>query len=184
MKKVCIYCSSSEPAENIRQATIAICSAFKSLDLELVWGGSDVGLIKLVADTVQASGARIHGVSLARLASQTKEHADSMYMAQTLSERVETMISMSDSFIIFPGASGTLDEFAHTLELRRLGLHQKPVILFNLDGFYDGLLAYFDEVHRHQMQTIWIDASTRKIAPISEIVQVARTTDEVLAWVR
>ncbi|MFO0703904.1 MAG: TIGR00730 family Rossman fold protein [Patescibacteria group bacterium] len=180
MKKVCVFCSSSPAANKFEKPVIEFCNKFSDMGYELVWGGSNVGLMKLVAETVKSSGAKIHGVSLEKLLTQLRHDADSIYVAKSLAERVDKMIEFSDAFVILPGGSGTLDELAHVIELKRLGYHNKPIVIFNIEGFYDGIIKYFNEVFENEMQFIWKD-NQRVKAPIEFILHVATEAEEVHA---
>jgi uncharacterized protein (TIGR00725 family) len=90
----------------------------------LVWGGSDAGLMKVVADGVRETGGRLVG----------------MVIAKDLAERKALLLAGSDAVVVMAGGLGTLDEATEILELRKHRLHDKPVVLLNTAGFYDGLI--------------------------------------------
>ena len=106
----------------------------------LVWGGSDTGLMKVVADGVQETGGRLIGISVNLLRDKARTNADEMVFAEDLAQRKALLLSHSDAFVVMPGGLGTLDEATEILELRKHGLHLKPVVLLNTAGFYDGLV--------------------------------------------
>jgi len=105
----------------------------------LVWGGSDTGLMKVVADGVRETGGRLRrglgGVS----PGLGKKDADEMVIARDLAERKALLLAKSDAVVVMAGGLGTLDEATDILEQRKHGLHDKPVVLLNTAGFYDGL---------------------------------------------
>jgi uncharacterized protein (TIGR00730 family) len=105
----------------------------------LVWGGSDTGLMKVVADAVRESGGRLVGVSVDLLRASARTDADEMVFARDLAERKAQLLARSDALVIMAGGLGTLDEATEILELKKHGLHDKPVVLLNTAGFYDGL---------------------------------------------
>ncbi|GAA2506252.1 TIGR00730 family Rossman fold protein [Streptomyces gobitricini] len=109
----------------------------------LVWGGSDTGLMKVVADGVQEAGGRLVGVSVDFLAAKARAGADEMVFAGDLAERKALMLSRADAVVIMVGGTGTLDEATEILELKKHGKHTKPVVLLNAAGFYDGLKEQF-----------------------------------------
>jgi uncharacterized protein (TIGR00730 family) len=109
----------------------------------LVWGGSDVGLMKVVADGVQEHGGRLVGVSVTFLSTAARAGADEMIIAKDLAERKAEMLARSDAIVILVGGTGTLDEATEIMELKKHGLHEKPVVLLNTAGFYDGLKEQF-----------------------------------------
>jgi uncharacterized protein (TIGR00730 family) len=109
----------------------------------LVYGGSDVGLMKVVADGVQEAGGRLIGVSVGFLETVARPGADEMVVAADLAERKALLLAKSDAVVIMVGGTGTLDEATEILELKKHGLHTKPVVLLNTAGFYDGLKEQF-----------------------------------------
>ncbi len=109
----------------------------------LVWGGSDVGLMKVVADGVQEAGGRLVGVSVDFLSAKARPGADEMVIARDLAERKKLLLEKADAVVIMVGGTGTLDEATEILELKKHGRTDKPVVLLNTAGFYDGLREQF-----------------------------------------
>ncbi|MFI1798529.1 TIGR00730 family Rossman fold protein [Streptomyces sp. NPDC020379] len=105
----------------------------------LVWGGSESGLMKVMADGVQESGGRLVGVSVEFLAASAREDADEMVITRDLAERKAQLLARADGVVVMVGGTGTLDEATEILELKKHGIHRKPVVLLNAAGFYDGL---------------------------------------------
>ncbi|MFF8954379.1 TIGR00730 family Rossman fold protein [Streptomyces sp. NPDC014894] len=105
----------------------------------LVWGGSESGLMKVVADGVRAAGGRLVGVSVDFLSHVARADADELVVAADLAERKALLLARSDAIVVMVGGMGTLDEATEILELKKHGKHQKPVVLLNTAGFYDGL---------------------------------------------
>lgn len=135
----------------------------------LVWGGSDVGLMKLVADGVQEHGGLLVGVSVTFLAAKARKDADEMVIAADLAERKAELLARADAVVIMVGGTGTLDEATEILELKKHGLHAKPVVLLNTAGFYDGLKQQFQRM----------DAEGFLPLPLTDLVFFAE--DEVAA---
>ncbi|MFE7751949.1 TIGR00730 family Rossman fold protein [Streptomyces sp. NPDC057428] len=111
----------------------------------LVWGGSESGLMKVVADGVQEAGGRLVGVSVDFLAAKARTDADEMVIAKDLAERT-LLLEKADAVVIMVGGTGTLDEATEILELKKHGKHTKPVVLLNTAGFYDGLRQQFQRM--------------------------------------
>ncbi|MBY8881614.1 TIGR00730 family Rossman fold protein [Actinacidiphila acidipaludis] len=109
----------------------------------LVWGGSESGLMKVVADAVQASGGRLVGVSVEFLQGVARTDADEMIVARDLAHRKAELLLRSDAIVVMVGGTGTLDEATEILELKKHGMHTKPVVVLNSAGFYDGLEQQF-----------------------------------------
>ena len=106
----------------------------------LVWGGSDTGLMKVVADGVQEAGGRLVGISVELFRELARKDADEMVFARDLAERKALLLARSDAVVVMVGGLGTLDEATEILELRKHRLHNKRVVLLNTAGFYDGLI--------------------------------------------
>ncbi|GAA4780828.1 MULTISPECIES: TIGR00730 family Rossman fold protein [Streptomyces] len=109
----------------------------------LVWGGSDCGLMKVVADAVEDTGGRLVGVSVEFLHDKVRARADEMVVARDLAERKALLLARSDAVVVMVGGTGTLDEATEILELKKHGHHGKPVVLLNTAGYYDGLKEQF-----------------------------------------
>ncbi|MGA5131918.1 TIGR00730 family Rossman fold protein [Streptomyces olivoreticuli] len=105
----------------------------------LVWGGSESGLMKVMADGVQESGGRLVGISVEFLAASARKNADEMVITKDLAERKAQLLARADAVVVMVGGTGTLDEATEILELKKHGMHGKPVVLLNAAGFYDGL---------------------------------------------
>ncbi|MFC4030714.1 TIGR00730 family Rossman fold protein [Streptomyces polygonati] len=126
----------------------------------LVWGGSDVGLMKVVADGAQEAGGRLVGISVEFLHHLARPSADEMVIARDLAHRKAELLLRSDAIVVMVGGTGTLDEATEILELKKHGLHSKPVVLLNTAGFYDGLKQQFRRM----------DAEGFLPLPLSELV--------------
>ncbi|QLE74096.1 TIGR00730 family Rossman fold protein [Streptomyces rectiverticillatus] len=112
----------------------------------LVWGGSESGLMKVMADGVQESGGRLVGVTVEFLAARARSGADEMVVTRDLAERKAQLLARADAVVVMVGGTGTLDEATEILELKKHGIHDKPVVLLNAAGFYDGLKAQFQRM--------------------------------------
>ncbi|MBB5116821.1 lysine decarboxylase [Streptomyces eurocidicus] len=112
----------------------------------MVWGGSESGLMKVMADGVQESGGRLVGVSVEFLAAKARKGADEMVITRDLAERKAQLLARGDAVVVMVGGMGTLDEATEILELKKHGMHGKPVVLLNTAGFYDGLKQQFQRM--------------------------------------
>ena len=114
----------------------------------LVWGGSNTGLMKEVADAVQNSSGNIIGITMEQIREKARTNADTMIVAKDLRERQDVMRAHSDAFVLLPGGLGSLDEITEILEFKKHGKHNKPVIILNTGGFYDGLRTQLKRMHK------------------------------------
>lgn len=147
IESVCVYCASSTGTSGaVVEATVALGVLLAERGIELVYGGGSVGLMGLVADTVMGAGGRVTGIIPTGLFPKEVGHAGITELVEvdSMHARKAEMIRRADGFIALPGGFGTLEELAEVLTWGQLGIHQKPVGLVNVDGFYDGLLAFFD----------------------------------------
>lgn len=140
----------------------------------LVWGGSESGLMKVLADSVQEAGGRLVGVSVVFLQDKARANADEMVVAVDLAHRKAELLLRSDAIVVMVGGTGTLDEATEILELKKHGLHGKPVVLLNSAGFYDGL----------EQQLRRMDAEGFLPRPLSELVYFAKDGAGALAYLR
>jgi uncharacterized protein (TIGR00730 family) len=114
----------------------------------LVYGGGRVGLMGICADAVLAGGGRVVGIIPRHLQDLEVGHhgLSELKIVDTMHERKRMMFDLSDAFCALPGGLGTLDEFFEIITWRQLGLHDKPVVLVNAEGYWDRLLGLIDEI--------------------------------------
>jgi uncharacterized protein (TIGR00730 family) len=114
--------------------------------IELVYGGGAVGLMGILADAVMDAGGSVTGVIPQGLFSREVAHdrLTRLHQTATMHERKALMYELSDAFIALPGGLGTLDELFETLTWAQIGLHAKPVGLLDVNGYFDGLMAFLD----------------------------------------
>jgi uncharacterized protein (TIGR00730 family) len=137
--KICVFLSAADLDERYTRPAREFAAAIGKGGHTLVWGGSNTGLMKVVADGVQETGGRLVGVSVELFREVARVDADEMVFAKDLAERKALLIAASDAVVVMVGGLGTLDEATEILELRKHKLHEKPVVLLNTAGFYDGL---------------------------------------------
>ena len=127
-------------------ATVALANELVARNITLVYGGGAVGLMGLLADTVLEGGGEVIGVIPRNLFGKEVAHRGNTELIETdgMHERKALMYERSDAFVALPGGIGTLDELAETTTWGQIGLQDKPVGVLNIDGYYDGLLAWLD----------------------------------------
>lgn len=151
IQRICVYCASS-PGTNaaITAATRELGRQLVEAGIELVYGGGTVGLMGLLADTVMQGGGAVTGVIPTRLFPREIPHRGLTTLVEvgSMHERKTRMFELSDAFIALPGGFGTLEEVAEVTTWAQLGIHDKPIGLLNVDGYYDPLLAWLDRAVR------------------------------------
>ncbi|MFI6022791.1 MULTISPECIES: TIGR00730 family Rossman fold protein [unclassified Streptomyces] len=141
--RICVFLSAADLDERYTRPARDFGELIGKGGHTLVWGGSDTGLMKVVADGVHEAGGRLLGVSVEFLANKARPGADEMVIAADLAERKRLLLEKSDAVVIMVGGTGTLDEATEILELKKHGRTDKPVVLLNTAGFYDGLEQQF-----------------------------------------
>ena len=147
--RVAVYCGSSVGKSEIyAEKAIELGNAIAQKGYGLVFGGSSYGLMGKVADAVLSQGGEVIGVMPKHLMSKEKVHSKltQLYIVDSMHERKKKMVDLSDGFIAFPGGCGTLDEYFEAFTWAQIGLHAKPVILYNVNGFYDALILHFNKM--------------------------------------
>ncbi|MFF2025107.1 TIGR00730 family Rossman fold protein [Streptomyces sp. NPDC058171] len=140
---ICVFLSAADLDERYTRPARQFAELLGRGGHTLVWGGSDSGLMKVVADGVQHNGGRLLGVSVEFLSQFARPGTDEMLVARDLAERKALLLEKADAVVVLVGGMGTLDEATDILELRKHGKHTKPVVVLNTAGFYDGLRAQF-----------------------------------------
>lgn len=136
----------------------------------LVWGGSNSGLMRLVAEEVRAAGGKLVGVSMPVYEEEAFVGADELLIAADLFDRKRLMIERSEAIAILVGGIGTLDEATDIIEFKREGMHDVPLVILNTDGFYDPL----------RDQLALMEKAGFLDRPASELVDFAATSHEAL----
>lgn len=158
IKTVCVYCGSG-PGTNPRfvEAAIGLGKALAENGIRLVYGGGSIGLMGAVATSVLDHGGTVTGIIPDFLT--TRENAlkrvQEMIVTPDMHERKRLMFERSDAFVALPGGIGTLEELVEQLTWQQLGRHSKPVLLANIDGFWEPLMALL----AHMRATEFIRAS-------------------------
>jgi uncharacterized protein (TIGR00730 family) len=143
MKRITVFCGSSQGNDEIYklQATL-LGQTLAKQNIELVYGGANVGLMGAVADGVLSEGGKVIGVLPDFLRSKEIAHKGltELIFVESMHERKNKMNDLCDGVIALPGGFGTLEEFFEMLTWAQLGLHKKPIAILNIEGFYDDLL--------------------------------------------
>jgi uncharacterized protein (TIGR00730 family) len=147
LRRVCVFCGSSNGANPLyRDAAIQFAQLLARRNLSLVYGGGRTGLMGAIADTALAQGIEVIGVMPQALIDKEVGHfgITDLRIVQSMHERKALMADLSDAFVALPGAFGTLDEFCEIVTWAQLRIHDKPCGLWNVNRFWDPLLAAFD----------------------------------------
>ena len=172
IKSICVFCgSSSGSREEYSAKARALGLLFVEKEITLVYGGSNVGLMQEIADTIMQSGGKVIGVMPHTLIEREVAHKGitKFHVVNTMAERKAMMDQLSDAFIAMPGGIGTLDELFEVMSWNQLDLINKPVALFNVLGYYDHLITFLDH-----------SVDQRFVKPEHRINLIAESDEKVL----
>ena len=148
MKNISIFCGAHE-GKNPKYAQSAkiISEAIAKKGINVVFGGGNVGLMKIISDTALDNGVEVLGISLKSLHALelANPRLNEIVVTDTLLDRKDEFMSRSDAFIVLPGGVGSLDELAEIMASNQLGIINKPVGILNTEGYYDHLLKWFNK---------------------------------------
>ncbi len=153
IKSITVFCGASLPskAQEFITQTKILGQLLAKKDIRLVYGGSSVGLMGIVATSCIENGGDATGIIFKDLTSYEKEHAllTDYHIVDSLSERKILLNDLGDAYAILPGGVGTLDEFFEILVALQLGQHHKPIAILNSEHYYDGLIESLQHMVDH-----------------------------------
>ena len=182
MTSVCVYCASStQSEEKYFRAAKELGTLIAQKGLRLITGAGNMGLMCAVEDAVLAAGGKATGIIPTFMVNEGWHHTglSELIETQTMHERKQMMADMSDGVIALPGGCGTLEELLEIITWKQLGLYLNPIVILNIDGYYDHLLsqlrkAISENFMREIHGDIWKVATTPK-----EAIELLYTTP---AW--
>ena len=149
IRSVCVYCGSSGAVDQrYRTAAEEIGRSLAMAGIALVFGGGRIGLMGIAADAALAAGGQVIGVIPAALrdAELAHQNVSELVVVDTMHDRKRVMAERADAFAVLPGGIGTLDEAFEMLTWRQLGLHDKPIFLVDVAGYWQPLRALLDHI--------------------------------------
>ena len=149
IRSVCVYCGSAGAVDQrYRAAAEEIGRSLAAAGIALVFGGGRIGLMGIAADAALAAGGQVIGVIPASLGDAELAHQDvnELVVVDTMHDRKRVMAERADAFAVLPGGIGTLDEMFEMLTWRQLGLHDKPIFLIDVAGYWQPLRVLLDHI--------------------------------------
>lgn len=147
--KICVFCSANAGLDpDFYTAAEELGSWIGRNGHTLVFGGTDMGLMETVAKATREAGGRVTGIVPVNVEERghTSQMMDVYIPCADLTDRKQLMMAQADVFVALPGGIGTLDEVFTVAASGTLGYHNKPVLLYNMKGFWDGLTALLDDI--------------------------------------
>lgn len=173
IKTVCVYCGSG-PGSNHRfvEAAQALGKVFAENNIRLVYGGGSVGLMGAIAKSTLDHGGLVTGIIPEFLKSREDAMArvQEMIVTPDMHERKRLMFEHSDAFVALPGGIGTLEELVEQMTWQQLGRHSKPILLANIDGFWEPLLALLAHMRETEFLRQSMDIDILKAERVEDIV--------------
>ena len=148
-RSVCDYCGSSARVNDVyKEAARRLGAGLARAGIQLVYGGGRVGLMGILADAALAAGGRVLGIIPAHIQALEVDHSGltELVVVGSMHERKRMMADRSDAFVVLPGGLGTLDEAFEIVTWKQLRLHDKPVLIADIAGYWAPLLALFEHI--------------------------------------
>ncbi|MFT6881694.1 MAG: hypothetical protein ACJAVY_000484 [Marinoscillum sp.] len=147
IKNVAVFCGSSK-GNNPLYSEVAeqIGKVLAKRQIGVVYGGGNIGLMGVVADAAMANGGKVIGVIPRKLMELEVGHQNitELHVVESMHERKAMMAALSDAFIALPGGIGTIEEIVEVYTWQQIGYHEKPCIIFNMNGYYDPFLSFLN----------------------------------------
>jgi len=148
---ICVFCSSSNALNNdYFTAAEQLGELMTKNNHNLIYGGSNVGLMDKLANVIKKNNGHVTGVipEVIKNKGLAYQFADKLIITSDLSERKKKMIELADAFVALPGGFGTLEEIIEVLTLKQLQIHNKPIAFLNTNNFYDKLFEFFEVIYK------------------------------------
>lgn len=181
IKSACVYCGSSSTSNPVFDApTVELGKSLARSGITLVYGGGSPGLMGKVADACMEVGGSVIGIIPDHILKLENRHNNitELHVVDNMHTRKMMMADKADAFIIMPGGLGTLDEAFEIMTWKYLGVHNKPVIIANIQGYWDPLITLIKHMHGHRFvreehMNTYIEAKT-----VDEIIQILNSTEK------
>lgn len=155
IEKVCVYCASSDKvAPTYFEGATSLGKILAQNNITTVFGGGSAGLMGRLADSALANGGKVIGIIPHFMKEVEWDHQGltQLILVEDMHERKKRFLEHADALVALPGGCGTFEELLEAITLKRLGVFTNPIIIYNQNGYYDGLLALFDRaVEEHFM---------------------------------
>jgi uncharacterized protein (TIGR00730 family) len=171
--RLCVYCGSAAGLDpRYRAAARELGEALAAAGIELIFGGGRIGLMGVLADAVLAGGGRVVGIIPDRLRAAELAHTGvtELIVAGSMQDRKRLMAERADAFAVLPGGIGTLDETFEILTWRQLGLHDKPIFLVDVAGYWQPLRDLFDHLAAHGFTQSLIPRLLTIVPDVAELI--------------
>jgi len=150
IETICVFCGSSEgKVSSYRESTFNFGLAMANNNLNLVYGGGGKGLMGILAQAIKKGDGKVIGIIPTRIyemVKHIKHDEDELIIVDNMHQRKADMYSRSDAFVALPGGIGTIEEVMEAFTWLQLGYHDKPVALYDINGYFSSLITFFDHM--------------------------------------
>ena len=177
IKKVAVYCGASNKVDDVyKEQALELGMSLAEEGYDLVFGSGNIGLMGVISRTMKEAGREVIGVTTTKIEKmeQNSPNVTQKIIVETLRERKAKMDELCDAVVALPGGIGTLDEVDEMIALKQLGEHNKPIVLFDVNGFWDELVETYADM---------IDREFAKPEHIA-LFKVATTVEQVIAAIQ
>jgi uncharacterized protein (TIGR00730 family) len=183
MKSVCVYLGANfGKNEAFKEAVVKLGNEIADMGLTLIYGGSSLGMMGLLATTVKESGGKAIGIITRHLIEKEKplEILDELHIVESMQERKKMMQNLADTFIVMPGGIGTLEEAIETWNAIKIGEIDKRIGFLNIDGFFDGLFSFVNNCQKNGFLTEKQESIPLVNPNVCALINSLIETDEVV----
>ncbi len=176
-KNICIYASSSnQVSDELKIKCKQLAQKLAKSGYDLIYGAGNIGIMKVIADVFLENNRNVIGVIPERLNLEGIVHPNltKLYITSDMRKRKELMENFADAFITCPGGIGTLEEFAEIFTLKQLGYHLKPIILYNVNNFFDYLIKF---LYKLEIEKFMHEKTF-------ELIKISDNPDEIVTFIR
>ena len=173
MKKIAVFCSASEKIDRIYMQKAEELGAWMGeTDKWLIYGGTNQGLMEVLARATKSHKGFVMGVvpSIVEERGKVSDLLDVTFKTENLSDRKDVMLREADIAVALPGGVGTLDEIFHVMASATIGYHHKQVVLYNVNGFWDGIIHFLGGLEQQHFAH----------GPLEQYFKVANTFEELV----
>jgi len=183
MKSICVYLGANfGKNEAFKEAVIKLGNEIVNMGLTLIYGGSSLGIMGLLATTVKESGGKVIGIITKHLIEKEKplEIIDELHIVESMQERKKMMQNLSDTFIVMPGGIGTLEEAIETWNAIKIGEIDKKIGFLNINNFFDGLFDFINNCKNNGFLTEKQESIPLVNSNVCALITSLIKTDEVV----
>lgn len=179
VRTICVYCASSNRVDECYNSAAHKLGALLAREgISLVTGGGSIGLMRAVEDGTLEGGGRAIGVIPQFMVEQGWHHTGltELRITEDMHTRKQTMAALSDAVIALPGGCGTMEELCEIITWKQLGLYLNPIVILNINGYYDALIAQLQRaIDEHFMGRIHADIWSVATTPEEALEQIRKT---------